>query len=227
MQTPKSEGLWIVIGDIHDDAGNLANIPELTQADGIVVSGDMTITGGPKQAEKILDVARETGLPVLMQIGNMDRPEVNDWLNECGINLHRHVRELTPEIAIFGIGGSTFTPMSTPSEFPESAYSTWLEEMWPQVRKYPRAILISHNPPKDTLCDDLGNGTHVGSAAVREFIEENQPDICICGHIHEARAMDRIGRTVIINPGQLSDGGYVVLRMRNDQLSAELCEVTA
>lgn len=227
MQTPKSNGLWIAVGDIHDDVGNFANIPELARADGIIVSGDLTITGGPRQAEKVLAAISAAGLPILAQIGNMDRPEVSDWLNETGVNLHRHIRELTPEIAIFGIGGSTFTPFATPSEFPESSFAAWLDEMWPKARKYRRAILVSHNPPKNTLCDDIGKGVHVGSEAVREFIEENQPDLCICGHIHEARAVDHIGRTVIVNPGQLNEGGYVVVSVDGGQLTAELCEVAA
>ena len=62
----------------------------------------------------------------------------------------------------------------------------------------------------------------MGSTAVREFIEENQPDICLCGHIHEARAMDRIGRTLVVNPGPLVQGGYVLLRSNAGTLSAEL-----
>ena len=225
MQTPKSGGLWIAVGDIHDDATNFARIPELAQADGIIITGDLTVNGGARQAQRIFEDISGAGVPVFAQIGNMDRPEVNEWLNETGANLHRHVVELAPDTAIFGIGGSTFTPFGTPSEFPESSFAAWLDEMWPAARKYQRAILVSHNPPKNTLCDVIGSGAHVGSEAVREFIEENQPDLCICGHIHESMAVDQIGRTVIVNPGQLCDGGYVVVRMLDGQLSAELCEV--
>lgn len=225
MQSHDATGLWIAVGDIHDDPGAFADIPELADADGIIISGDLTNLGGIKQAEKIMDIMQSSGVPVWAQIGNMDRPEVSDWLSETGHNIHAKVRELTPEIGIFGIGGSTFTPFGTPSEFPESAYGAWLDEMWPQVRKYPHSILVSHNPPKDTLCDDIGGGTHVGSSAVREFIVENQPDICICGHIHEGRAIDHIGRTLVVNPGQLNQGGYVVIRSNDGILSAELCQV--
>ncbi len=57
---------------------------------------------------------------------------------------------------------------------------------------------------------------------MREFLEENQPDMCLCGHIHEARAIDRIGRTVIANPGALAQGGYLVLRSNGGRLSVEL-----
>lgn len=82
-------------------------------------------------------------------------------------------------------------------------------------------MLVSHNPPKDTACDVIPGDVHVGSTAVREFLEEAQPDICLCGHIHEARAVDRVGRTVVVNPGALAQGGYVLLRSNSGRLSAE------
>ena len=34
--------------------------------------------------------------------------------------------------------------------------------------------------------------------------------------------MDRVGRTLVVNPGPLSLGGYVLLRSNAGQLSAEL-----
>ena len=220
-------GVWIAVGDIHDDSGNFAKIPELKEADGVIVTGDLTITGGERQARQVMDAIESTGLPVLAQIGNMDREEVNSYLTGKNCNIHCQVRELAPDIAVMGLGGSTFTPFSTPSEFPESAFATWLDEMWPRARKFRHVVLVSHTPPKDTTCDDIGGNTHVGSEAVRDFIVDNQPDICICGHIHEARSIDRIGRTIIVNPGQLSQGGYVILREDNGSLSVELGQTAA
>lgn len=220
-----SKKLWIAVGDIHDDLGNFAKIPELAKAQGVIITGDLTMLGGPQKARMMIEQVGQAGLPVLAQIGNMDKPEVNGWLDEKGINLHNTVRELAPDVAIFGIGGSTATPFATPSEFPESSYTTWLNAMWPTARQYANTVLISHNPPKDTICDDLGNGVHVGSEAVREFIEECQPTVCICGHIHEAKGVDQIGRTVIINPGQLNQGGYVVLELIDTKIQAQLKEI--
>lgn len=113
--------------DIHDEPARFAQIPELPQADGIIVTGDLTITGGVKQAELVMEALRAHDIPVWAQIGNMDRPEVDAWLSEKGWNLHTTIRELTPEIAVFGVGASTFTPFGTPSEYPESAFAAWLE----------------------------------------------------------------------------------------------------
>lgn len=214
--------LWIAVGDIHDETERFAQIPELGQADGIIVTGDLTVTGSVKQAELVMDSLRSHNSMILAQIGNMDRPEVDQWLSEKGWNLHTVTRELTPDTAIFGVGASTFTPFGTPSEFPESTFAAWLEGCWQKARTYPHSVLVSHNPPKDTACDVIPGDIHVGSIAVREFLEEAQPDICLCGHIHEARAVDRVGRTIVVNPGALAQGGYVLLRYNSGQLSAEL-----
>lgn len=227
MPNSPSARIWIAIGDIHDKIDNLAKIPELNKASGIIITGDLTNCGNATAAERIMAIAEQYGLPVLAQPGNMDLAEVNGWLERTGHNLHDHMHELTPELAVFGIGGSNITPFHTPTEFSEEEYGAWLESLWKEAAKYPRQALISHTPPKDTLCDDIGNNVHVGSTAVREFIEKHQPDVCICGHIHEGVGTDHIGKTLVVNPGMLADGGYVILKQENGQVTAELAKVPA
>ena len=47
----------------------------------------------------------------------------------------------------------------------------------------------------------------VGSIAVRRAIERHQPLLGLHGHVHESDGIDRIGRTLCINPGsQYADG---------------------
>ena len=41
----------------------------------------------------------------------------------------------------------------------------------------------------------------VGSHAIREAIENAQPVVALCGHIHESRATSKLGRTLVVNPG--------------------------
>ena len=205
---------WIVLGDIHDQTARLADIPELDGAQGILVSGDLTLTGGVGQAGVVMEKLLAASPTVLAQFGNMDRPEVSEWLTETNRNLHDTVRELAPGVAVMGLGASTFSPFGTPSEYPESWFAERLERMWIVARQYRHVVLISHNPPVGTVCDTLSDGvTHVGSEAVRAFIEDAQPTLCICGHIHEARGMDRIGRTKVLNPGAFLAGGYAVMTL--------------
>lgn len=68
-------------------------------------------------------------------------------------------------------------------------------------------VLVSHSPPRDTACDAIATGVHVGSRAVRAHVERHQPPIVLSGHIHESPRVtgayrDTLGRTVVVNPGQ-------------------------
>lgn len=219
---------WIVIGDIHGDIGNLKLIPEISSSSGLIISGDLTNYGHMQDAKNIIETIKQENnqLPVFAQMGNMDYKDINSWLEENKFNLHNHVIMINSDIAIFGIGGSTITPMDTPTEFTEAQYSEWLANEWKNAKSSLHTILISHNPPKNSKCDRIDNGLHVGSEAVRNFIEEYQPDICICGHIHESKGMDKIGKTIIINPGMLADGGYVVITYADNKLSGELKQIS-
>jgi len=50
---------------------------------------------------------------------------------------------------------------------------------------------------------------HVGSKAVREVIEKYQPLLGLHGHIHESKGYDKIGRTLVINPGSEYNEGIL------------------
>jgi len=76
-------------------------------------------------------------------------------------------------------------------------------------------IFVCHAPPDNGNLDLLPGGLHVGSRAVRKFIEARQPLLSLHGHIHESPAQtghctERIGRTLCINPGQERDRLYAV-----------------
>jgi uncharacterized protein len=77
-----------------------------------------------------------------------------------------------------------------------------------------RAVLLLHTPPYDTPLDraaldgktyeNVPLDVHVGSIAVKRFIEQRQLLLTLHGHIHEAAHLSgewkiRIGRTVCIN----------------------------
>ncbi len=67
-------------------------------------------------------------------------------------------------------------------------------------------IYVFHSPPYGTALDIIYNGDHVGSRALRRFIQEVRPVLTLHGHIHESpsrsgKIFDRIGDTVCINPG--------------------------
>ncbi|MBU0894151.1 MAG: metallophosphoesterase [Nanoarchaeota archaeon] len=78
-------------------------------------------------------------------------------------------------------------------------------------------ILVCHQPPYGIL-DKVGKkynppkkwiGLHAGSKTILDYIKKYQPKYVLCGHIHEAKGRENIGKTTVINAGCC--GNYVVL----------------
>ena len=211
----------IAFGDIHMDPGNVAGIPGITTADQLIITGDITNFGSSQEAEVVLTRLQELNSSILAVAGNLDQPEVASYLVDRELSLH--ARGITiAGLGIIGLGGSNYTPFQTPYEFSEQEIAAFLASGFAQVRDARNFILVSHPPPLRTETDRLANGKHVGSAAVRKFIEEKQPILCLTGHIHESRGQDHIGRTSILNPGMVKDGGYIEILYENGELSATL-----
>lgn len=71
-------------------------------------------------------------------------------------------------------------------------------------------ILVSHAPPADSNLDLLMEGKHVGSHAVRNFLERRQPILSLHGHLHESPIVSghishRFEKCLAVNPGQSLD----------------------
>ena len=77
-----------------------------------------------------------------------------------------------------------------------------------------RAVFLFHSPPHGTaldraaldgkMVDHVPLDVHVGSIAIRRFIEKRQPLLTLHGHIHESTRLtgswkEQIGRTLCIN----------------------------
>jgi len=188
----------LAVSDIHGRINYEKRILDaLSSADIVVICGDITNFGGRKEAIIVLNTIREFNPNILAVPGNCDQYEVLDVLKNEHINLHGEIKEFKG-LVFFGIGGSGFTPFNTPQEYSDEEIERILNNYKKQKG---REIFVSHAPPMNTKVDKTLMGMHVGSKHIRKFIEENQPDICLCGHIHEARGIDKIGKTIILNPG--------------------------
>jgi Icc-related predicted phosphoesterase len=211
----------IAAGDIHMDPGDAASIPGIDSADHLIITGDITNYGSSLDAETVLNRLRTINSSILCVAGNLDQPDVARYLEDIGISLHgRGV--IIEDLGIMGLGGSNYTPFNTPYEFSEEELSAFLSSGFAQIKSAKNFILVSHTPPVLTKTDRLANGKHVGSMAVRTFIEEKQPLLCLTGHIHESRGQDYIGRTLVLNPGMMKHGGYIEAIYENGVVSAAL-----
>lgn len=189
-----------VLADIHgrteypEDA-----ISEMRKADIVVIAGDITNFGGSKETAYIIDLIGALNDRIVAVPGNCDKPAVGDFLTAHGMNLHGTAR-IIDGVQFLGIGGSNKTPFHTPNEYTEEEMEKTLQR-FPEKSNAGHCILVSHAPPFNTKMDKMFLGLHVGSRSIRGYIEKKQPDIVVCGHIHEAHGADRIVETLIINPG--------------------------
>jgi hypothetical protein len=200
----------IVIGlaDVH---GNIASIKRMNDileiADIILLVGDITNFGRQAEIKQVFTSVIHNMQKIRAVSGNCDYPEVDEWLSAQNVNLHGK-GEKCNGIGFVGLGGSLITPFQTPNELTEDEIEHCLTKGYSQIPSNIPTILVSHQPPFKTKCDRISSGDHVGSFAVRRFIEKHQPRICFTGHIHESIGMDQIGDTYIINPGKLNKGHY-------------------
>jgi len=97
-----------------------------------------------------------------------------------------------------------------------------LRKAYDAVRGAKYRVQVTHNPPFGTRADMLPSGLHVGSKAVRMLIEELKPEVAVCAHIHEARGVDELGTTKIINPGRLPEGYCGIVEIKDGIVSAEI-----
>ncbi len=185
--------------DIHGSARAAAMIRQNLAAhrpDVFVAAGDVTNFGPVEYAREFF-----SGLAVrtLAVPGNCDPRALEPVLGELGVNLHGR-KAIVGGRTFVGIGGSNPTPFGTPFELPE-------EEILATLRRTMErdAILVSHPPPRGYV-DVAHSGGHVGSTAVRAIVEEFEPPLVLCGHIHEARGTATHGRTTIVNAGAARDG---------------------
>ena len=70
-----------------------------------------------------------------------------------------------------------------------------------------RTAIVAHCPPWDTPLDMMYGPRHIGSRAMRRFIDERQPPLTLHGHIHEAPQLTgeysaQLGTTLSLNAGQ-------------------------
>lgn len=212
----------VSFGDVHMAIGQMRKIAlELSTADLLILSGDLTNFGGVADTTTVLTAARSYCSAVLALPGNLDRPEVIGFLRAENVALHGESRRIG-QLGLFGCGGSNITPFHTPLEYQDAQLGTVLAQAYTGVADTPFQLMVCHTPPYETKLDRLTNGTPVGSVSVRQFIEKHQPHVCITGHIHESPGVDFIGRTKILNAGPFAAGGYIVVRYDHGTLDAEL-----
>ncbi len=212
----------IAFGDIHQKVSRLNLISdEIAGADAVIITGDLTQYGGVREAREIIEELQALNPHIFAQAGNLDHPEVEGYLAGLGISIHGRGHRVG-DVGIFGCGGGNPSPFNTPNELSEEEIGATIKRAYDELKDCPFKIMAPHAPPYNTKVDLTDSGLHVGSKEIRAFIEEYQPDLCLCGHIHEAAGEDFIGVTHVINAGPFDEGGYVFVNVDDSGGNAEL-----
>ncbi len=201
----------VAIADIHGSYGAVEVILDHEEPfDVVVVAGDVTTKGTAGELESAICAIRKRGQPVVAVAGNMDPPGLERSLLDLGVSLNGK-GVLVGDAGFFGVSACPATPFRTPYEIDEEEIARRAEAGWAEVAGARWKVFVPHTPPRKTRLDRTFTGLHAGSTAVRDFIERNHPDIVICGHIHEARGVDSIGDTQMVNCGPAAKGSYAIL----------------
>ena len=207
----------LVITDIHGSPDKIFNYLNTNSVDYIIITGDVIDFGSEDYFVETLNKFNEYTKVYALQ-GNCDPKNAPELLDESNIvNIHDNTSNIE-DIIVVGFGGCNITPFDTPNEFSE-------EILYEQLNKYKKelssdsfTILVTHAPPYDTQADKTESGDHVGSKSIRKIIEETQPTLNVCGHVHESVGQDTIGKTIIVNPGDAASGHACIIELSSDDI---------
>jgi uncharacterized protein len=184
----------LAFSDIHRDlrqAGRLAK--RAREVDVLVAAGDFASVH--RGLEELIDMLVVVETPTVLVPGNNEtdsalREACRGW--SAARVLHGEGTEIDG-VAFFGLGGGVpVTPWGWSFDLTE-------EEAADRLAACPDGgVLVVHSPPKGYV----DGKRHLGSEAILRTIEEKQPRLVVCGHIHEAAGEEaRVGATRVINAG--------------------------
>jgi len=198
------------LADLHDRIEKLDKVREI-DADLIVFCGDLHNAGNRETARHTAYALACQGPPVLIVPGNMDhRDFVPDLWEAAGLLMLHRSSFCLEDVGFLGMGGMTAKSprrLGNPARYyhqDDEVYEI-LATAYQDISNARIKIVVVHQPPRGAQ-DTLYNGESSGSVSLRRFVEEYQPDLLLCGHIHEARGECFIGSTRIVNVGELRQG---------------------
>ncbi len=184
----------LAFSDVHRDlrqAGRLAD--RARDADVVVAAGDFASVH--RGLQELIDMLAVIETPTVLVPGNNEteaalRDACRGW--RAARVLHGEGTEIDG-VSFFGLGGGVpVTPWPWSFDLTE-------EEAAERLAACPRGgVLVVHSPPKG----HVDGARHLGSEAVLRTIEEKQPQVVVCGHIHEAAGEEaRVGSSRVLNAG--------------------------
>ncbi len=169
-----------------------------------------------RQYKEFTQAMDSLGIPVMLVPGHLDAPEEryflfmqqSAFLSDNIILLHENVTKVGTFI-FTGFGGEITTGEKEDYfllHYPQHECVFGTRRM--HFLNPPR-ILVFHSPPVSKL--DVEDGVHKGTQFVNEIIHAVSPSFLFCGHVPKAAGVEEIGNTLVVNPGALAQGQYMIV----------------
>jgi uncharacterized protein len=213
-------------GDIHVREGTedqvRASFAELQgKADLVLLAGDLTTCGDPKEGEVLAQACRELELPVVAVLGNHDwhldrADELSTVLSEAGITmLDRDSTVIEAAGLRVGVAGAKGFiggfPGSHLPDFGEPALRMVYAETTAEIKGIARGlqeiatcdvrvVLLHYAPTEETLVGEPeGIWAFLGTDRMAAPIREHEPDLVLHGHAHSGTLEGSIGGLPVYN----------------------------
>ncbi len=188
----------LALSDIHRDISfikDMAKKGKESNVDLVILAGDLADDHG--RIDGMIGPFKEQNLDVAILPGNHEGLSETYFLTNHYNIKHLHGKTIKHgKIGIFGCG---YADVGV-HQLTEQEFFQTLKDTHKELDDCEHKIMVSHVQPSDSI---LGIGIWPGSTGVRKAVEELQPSLHICGHIHETHGMeDRIKNTRIINVGK-------------------------
>jgi Icc-related predicted phosphoesterase len=187
----------LAFSDLHRDLGQAERLVERSsEADVVIAAGDFASVH--KGLDEAIGALSAISVTTILVPGNNEtedalRSACEGW--DAATVLHGQGTEIDGT-TFFGLGaGIPVTPWDWSFDLDEDQAAEKLAGC-PEG-----AVLVVHSPPKGH-CDQSSAGDHLGSEAILAAIDAKQPQLAVCGHIHESwGAESEIGPTRVLNLG--------------------------
>ena len=184
----------LAFSDVHRDTRQAQRLADrAAEVDVVIAAGDFASMH--RGLEELIDMLVVIETPTVLVPGNNETDEAlreacTGW--KAAHVLHGQSVEIDG-VPFFGLGaGVPTTPWPWSFDLSDDEAAELLAGC-PQG-----AVLVVHSPPKGYVDGDR----HLGSEAILHTIEEKQPPLVVCGHIHEsAGERAEIGPSLVVNLG--------------------------
>ena len=203
--------------DIHGKEGRITDLENLVknyQPDLLLLAGDIT---GIFSKKRTLKRIGSLPVPVFAVRGNSEI-----FLDDNDLTDHKihslHLAFVKKDGFRFsGISGTIPLPFNSRLAFKESELKKKLAALIDR-----NTILLVHPPPRG-IRDKVLDIAHAGSRLVRKLVDQYQPLMLICGHIHENAGITIRENTMIVNCSMYREIKGVLIDLERPGLTPKAC----